>query len=403
MTTNPPRAVARLVLGGGILLGVGVFAHLAVTKPGMAGINLRTYLLAGEAIQGPGSVYAVAPPGYPGLPWVYPPIIAVPFALAVRVEPWIPIRSLYWIFLLAAGVLSGWIVADLIESQLGPLPTIDRVLIVGFAVLSPPMVASMYYGNLNAVLVLCLVGAVWAIEGDRPILGGGILAIPALVKVFPAAFGLWLVARRRWVALQSAIGVGSAVVVTSLLTFGWPPHRTYLEEALLPRRRLSAFHGGLNADAAYVTLQRPLAVVFPEHPELLGAVALGLLAPAVGLVWINAGQPSTTGDLLTLHAIVVGVLLALPSYTVYLAYAVPTMVALLYLLPAGGARRLFRLGVGVAIVPTSVGALRRVFGDAPAIEALETALRIASPHLVGLLLTLAGTVLAASRRSPNEG
>jgi hypothetical protein len=184
-----------------------------------------------------------------------------------------------------------------------------------------------------------------------------------------------------------------------VLVFGWRLHRVYLESALFPRRRLDAFRGGVDVDAGYVTLRRPVALVLPDHPHLIGPLALCLLIPPVAIVLRRARSGSMLGSLLALHVVVVSVLLALPSYAVYVAYALPTMLTLVYILPTGGARTLFTAGVGLTILPTSVEALRESVGTTPMVEAIESVLRIATPQLVGLLLTLAAAVLAVGGRS----
>lgn len=362
----------------------------------MLGVNLRTYLLAGEAVGEPAALYQVAPAGHPALTWVYPPVVVLPFVGLAAVVPPIPAYPVWAGGLVLAGAATGGVVLRVVEGRTGRLPRIDRALVVAGTALSPHAAPSLFYGNVNPLLALAVAGALLAAERGRERATGVALALPAVVKLFPAAFGLWLLGRRAWRAAAAAVATGLAGLLVGLVLLGPSPHRAFVTTALLPRRRTGLFAGGLDPAASYVTLRRPLSWLLPDAPGLVGPLAVLLLAPAVGVVLARAPRGTTTGRVLALHAVVVGVLLCLPSYAVYVVFAVPTLVALLYLLPAGPGRRLVLVGAGLATVTVTLGSVREV-APGPVVAALAPVLRVATPQLLGLVVTLFGAVVAAGR------
>lgn len=403
MRSRPPHRWARVTLAWGILAGMGMLVYLLVTQPEMLGVNLETYLLAADRVADPSALYRVSPADHPALTWVYPPIVILSFVPAVWLQPWLPIELIYGSLLLVGGVLLGGIVIILVESRIRGLESIDRVLIIGFTTLGLHSAPSLYYGNLNPLLVFALGLALLSMERGQETRAGIFLALPAIVKIFPAAFGLWFLLKKSWRGMAGMLGTVILAGLASLGIFGLPVHRTYVLEALLPRRRIGIFDGGLNPDATYVTLRRPLAVLFPDLPHLLGPLALLLLLPIVVLIVRRADPETTTGSILVLHAIIVWVLLVLPSYTVYLLFAVPTLVALLFLLPTGLGRTLVVAGTASTTIPASVGPIREAFGSGFPVDVFAALLTTTSPQLVGLLLTLIGVALAAGRPELHRG
>ena len=192
---------------------------------------------------------------------------------------------------------------------------------------------------MNPILVAALAAGDVAVDRDER-LAGVAFALPAVVKIFPAVFGVWLLRLRRWRAAGAAIGTGVATVGASLLVFGVDAHRAYLAEALLPRRRTAAFAGGLPPDAPYLTIRRPLSVTFPElDPAMLSLIAAVVLAPvaayllAVEVDGSRAAESAAPGRLVALHGTLAATILFFSSYQTYFVFLVVTLVPLLYRLP----------------------------------------------------------------------
>jgi hypothetical protein len=97
-----------------------------------------------------------------------------------------------------------------------------------------PLWIHMYLGQLGLPLLLLITGA-WAAErSGHEAIGGALLGVAAVLKLFPAFLFLYLIVRGRWRAV--AAGVLSAAVLT-LLTgelLGWAAFDCYLRD-VLPR------------------------------------------------------------------------------------------------------------------------------------------------------------------------
>jgi len=286
-------------------------------------------------------------------------------------------------------------------------------------VASPHAVPTLYYGNVNLLLAATLgAGLLW-LDGpaarsadaaartdggtrsavsrgwtalDRERLAGVALAVPAAVKAFPALFVLWAVRRRRWRAVTAAAGAGLLAGLVSLAAFGVDAHVTYVETALLDRLDVGTPYP---ADAPYVTLRRPLSVLGVEAP-LRGAVAAVLLVPVVG--YCNTRLETAVDRLVGLYALLAGVLVALPSYFLYVVFLYYPLVALVYLLD-GWPRRLFLAGVAVTAAPVTLENVARVTAPVGGPGPLAPLLTVATPLLWGIALTLAACLCQRRRRS----
>ncbi len=222
-------------------------------------------------------------------------------------------------------------------------------------------------------------------------LAGVVLAVPAVVKAFPALFWLWAMRRRRWRAVTAAGGVVSLVGVASLVALGVGPHHTYVESALFGRLSVGTPYP---ADAPYVTVRRPLSVLGIERP-LRSVVAAALVAPVV--VYPNTRVETPVDRLVGLYALLAGVLIALPSYFLYVVFLYYPLVALSYRLE-GRPRWPFLAGVAVMAAPVTLEDVARVTGPV-ATSWLATPLTVATPLLWGIGLTLVACLLQRRRRT----
>ncbi len=65
-------------------------------------------------------------------------------------------------------------------------------------VISNPLVQHVLMGQLGALLLLLLVGMVWADDRDRPCTAGLLLGLATAFKVFPGLFFLYFATQRKW-------------------------------------------------------------------------------------------------------------------------------------------------------------------------------------------------------------
>ena len=81
--------------------------------------------------------------------------------------------------------------------------------------------ATLWYGQINALLALMLLGCLWALTCQRRITAGILLGITITLKIYPAILLPWLVLRRDWNTLAAAIGT---VFLLAVATWIWLPH-----------------------------------------------------------------------------------------------------------------------------------------------------------------------------------
>ncbi|MBX0293350.1 glycosyltransferase family 87 protein [Haloarcula nitratireducens] len=386
-----------LALGTALLLGVALGAYYVLARPVKVGLNYRVYDVAARTALAGGDFYAAASPE--NFHYLYPPVTVLAFVPLAWLGPWSVGYAVVTVASLAVTAALTHLLVGYIESLGHGVPTADRILLGAYLLVSVHSVPSLAYGQVNHLLVAAFAaGLVW-LERDREWLAGTALALPAFVKVFPAAIGLWLLRERAWRAIVAAVATVSALTAAGLAAFGLDTYRTYAFDVLLARRDTDAFVGGLDPGVSYVTLRRPLSVAFPAvDPTWYAVGAAILLAPVVALCyWRVRG---VTDRLVALYATVTAILLFFPSLLLYYVYLTFPLVVLLYHLPRGWGRRLFVSGTVLANVSLSFRTVPQVLGLAPlspaTADAVAAALRptfaVGTPVLYGCLLTLLGCV-----------
>lgn len=388
------RRGARLVLGSGVLLGLAHLAYYLSARPDAVGLDYRVYHVAAEAALAGGDIYAVSPPGS-GFTYQYPPATVAAFLPSAFAGSWIPGFVVHTAITVAASVVAAWLLGRYLSSLDAGLGRVDRWLVGAFLVASVHAVPSLVFGQVNHYLAAALVAGFVALERARERAAGVLFGLAAFVKVFPALVGAWLLRRRSWTAIATATGTALALTVVGAVAFGPGIYRTYLTDILLPRQATGEFAGGLDPAAGYVTLRRPLSVLFPGvDPAWYAAGAIALLVPAVALTYRDLDGP--VDRLVAIHATLTATLLALPSLLVYYVVLAFPLVALLYVLEQSRTRRLFVAGALLANLSLSFGGFRRLLTavDLPAgiestvLAAVRPVLALGTPVLWGSLLML---------------
>lgn len=404
MRRRGPRAVLAL----GVLVGVATAGFYLLDRPWTVGINFRAYRTAAVSVLDGGPIYGVAPPDLPDMTYKYPPGTVLAF-LPTALLPWKVGYAVHTLTGVAAALGVAAVGVRLAEEMGATLARTDRALVAGYALLSGHVSPSLIYGNVNPHLALAVgLSAVALVVRDPPRegLAGVALAVPAVVKAFPAALGAWLLDRRAWRAVAASVAVGAATLAVGLLAFGVDAHLTYVHEVLFGRLRREQFAGGLDPTMVYVTVRRPLSVA-GVPVDLLPVAALAVLAPPVALLyrWAETAMDA----LLALHGTVLAVVVAIPAFPLYLVLAYPTLVPALYAMRGPG-RRLVLVGAGLFSVVASYGTLLevlRVLGAEGAVVAdvARPVLSLSTPMLAGSLLMLLGCLRAvrASERKTDGG
>jgi len=382
---SPSRTTVRrdvwLALGTAVLLGLALGSYYALSWTVKFGLNYRVYDVAARAAIAGESFYAVASPEQ--FYYLYPPATIVAFIPLTWLGPWPVGYGVVTVISVAVTVTLTALTVRYIESLGHPVPTADRLLIGSYLLASVHSIPSLVYGQVNHLLVAAF--------------GAGLLW---LVKVFPAAIGLWLLRKRSWRTIAGAVATGTALTLAGLATFGVDSYRTYVFDVLLGRRNTAAFAGGLDPEISYVTLRRPLSVAFPAvDPTWYAVGSAALLAPVLAVCYWRL--ETVTDRLVAAYATTVAIILFFPSLLLYYVYLTVPLVVLLYGLPRGWGRRLFVTGTVVANLSLSFRTVPQVLELVPlepaTADAVAASLRpvfvFGTPVLYGCLLTLAGCLV----------
>ncbi|WP_136715489.1 glycosyltransferase family 87 protein [Halorientalis salina] len=399
------RLGARLVLGSGLLFGLVYAAYILLTSPHELGIDFEVYYVAARASLAGENFLAVAPARSPDFTYLYPPLTIpffYPFAL---LGSWQVGFAIHTLLTIGFGVATAVLLVRYVESRGVDLPWTDRVLIAGFVVASSHSIPSLVFGQVNHHLAFAMTLGFLALERGRDGLSGAAFAAAAFVKVFPAAVGVWLLRQRAWRAVGTAIGTGLGLMALSVLAYGPDLNVFYVTEALLPRLEHEQFLGGLDPSATYLTLRRPLSVLFPQGPSLLWvAGALCLLAPPVAYLYRDTD--AAIDRLVAIQGTLVAILLFFPSFPIYAVILYFPLIPLLYLLESGRARSLFVGGALLANLSIRLDDLRAVLELLPVgsgvtdgvLAVAAPVFTVGTPPLYGFLLVLAACVLVRRRR-----
>jgi len=150
----------------------------------------------------------------------YPPFMAVA-ALPLAVFPFGTARLLFFAISLAAMLLAvGLLFLD------RPREDRRRMILAGLGVMLMlfPVWYTLYMGQVTAVLLLLLVGAMELGKRDRQWSAGLLVAVAGVIKVFPFIYLLWFVLRRQyraalWTVIFAAVLTGATLPVVGVESY----------------------------------------------------------------------------------------------------------------------------------------------------------------------------------------
>ncbi|MBX0349695.1 DUF2029 domain-containing protein [Halomicroarcula pellucida] len=331
-----------MVLMLGISLGIAYFIYQLTVTPSRFGIDFEIYRAAAADLHSGKVVYGRSPVGVSNLTYRYPIILLTVFSPYLLVSPGIGF-AIHVAGTILVSVFLGLAIAKATESYGAQLSKYDYTLICVFIIISPIGAPSLVNGNINHHIALAMgIGLIW-MEYGREQRAGVFLGLAALPKVFPAAIGIWLVWRRKWYTILVAILTGIGALVAGIVLFGINRTQRYFVEELLPRGTANAVSGGLSPSSLYVTLQRPLSMIFTDASgTTLTVFSLIIVAPVVAYAYLQS--EGVVQRLIALLSTLCGILLVIPSYTMYFVLVFYPLIPLLYLL-SGWPSRIFTGGV----------------------------------------------------------
>lgn len=393
------RRSTRAVLAIGILVGLVLAVETALSTPEQVGLASTVYYYAGGAILAGENVYTVTPPDYDGYNYLYPPIVVLAFVPHALLGSETAALALQTVLNVAAGTGIAVVVWRGLARRGVSLERVDYALVLGFTLLSSHAITQVIQGQVTLWLAFLLAAGFDALEREREreAVAGAAFALAALVKLFPAVIGLWLLRRRAWRGVAAAVATGCGGLLAGLLIFGPDLTVQYVTEVLTGRFQESTFDGRPDPDRSLVTVRRLFAAL-GVGPALLTPLALATLAPFVAALYRRVDTDERR--LAALLGTLVAVLLFMPLQPLYFSLLAFPLLVLLYRLPAGRSRHLLVAGVyctyamfslemvvvAVDVVPLPAGL------EAAVLSVTETVFTAILPPTVGMWLLLIACV-----------
>ncbi|MBO0881662.1 MAG: mannosyltransferase [Mycobacterium sp.] len=337
-TTIRRRAIVRNAVGP-VLFALSIAARLAWTYLAPNGANfvdLHVYIGGAATIGHPGTlysyVYADQTPDFP-LPFTYPAFAAVIF-YPLHLLPFGLVAFCWQVGTMAA--LYG--VVRISQRLLGvPAGAGHRVAMLwtAVAIWLEPLRSTFDYGQINVVLVLA---ALWAVYSTRWWLSGLLIGAAAGVKLTPAIAGLYFVGARRWGTTVFSAVVFLSSVALSVLVVG-DQARYYFTDLIFDTDRVGpicttfnqSWRGGIcrifGHDAGY----GPLVLTGIAVTAVLAILAWRALSIGDAAGPNGTDRPSGTDRLGALLVVeLFGLLLSPISWTHHWVWLVPLMIWLIH-------------------------------------------------------------------------
>ncbi|MDY6997708.1 MAG: mannosyltransferase [Actinomycetota bacterium] len=326
--TSGSRLVTRLTAAAPVLLIASIAARLAWTylvPTGANFVDLHVYVGGAAALDQPGTlyhyVYAEQTPDFP-LPFTYPPFAAMvfypltllPFGLVAACWQMGVIAALYGVVRLSQRLL------DNDPARVGG----HRVAMLWTAVgiWTEPLRSTFDYGQINVLLVLAVLAAVYS---SRWWLSGLLVGLAAGIKLTPAVSGLYFLGAGRWRAVAFSAVVFFATVAVSLVVVG-EQARYYFTELLGDAERIGPVATSFN-QSWRGAISRILG-----HDAGFGVPVLAAILVTVVLTWLAWRAIGGASD--RLGAIVIvqlfGLLVSPISWTHHWVWLIPLMIWLLH-------------------------------------------------------------------------
>lgn len=148
-----------------------------------------------------------------------------------------------------------------------------------------PALHALQYGQFHLAVIASSIAAMLAFESGRDRIGGALLSVAVLSKLFPGVLLIVVAARRQWRALAWTAGFGGALTVASVIALGHAPFEAFFDYHLPRLQSGAAFAFG----EAWPEMR---AVIIAANQGVYGLVIkLGEMgtpgADAAAAVWVN--------------------------------------------------------------------------------------------------------------------
>lgn len=273
---------------------------------------------------------------YLGDAFLYPPpFLVIGRALLLISGDFLIIRST-WFVLVALTFVAGSVS---LAFWIGGREGLRVGLLLPTVLIAIPTLLNFQFGQLHLVTLTSAMLAMVAFERQRVWVGGPLLALAMLFKIFPGILFLYLVLQRRWRPVFATLASIVALSLASLMLLGPEPFAHYLQ------RTLDIGMGGdteatsmviLANDVGAFRIAEKLSVLnVVQNPEQLGSILLWLYSiTLVGIAWCAARRQGGRRE----QALIWLGLLALASLRAPAAPSAYIAVSAIWLLSLLGAR-----------------------------------------------------------------
>ncbi len=348
------RLSTLVVLAIATLSGVSYTVTTALMSPEQFGLASSVYATAAETWLAGGDPYDVTPDHLGGYYFLYPPIallVFIPHGL-------LGLTGAYALQLVVNTVVAIAFIRLLIDALTRRGTTLERIdiaLIGGFIILSPHGVSQFIQGQTTIWLAFAVAIGIDAVDRHRERVAGVGFAFAAIIKVFPAALGLWLLRMRAWRAVLAAIVTGLGAMALGAMLLGPELTVQYLSDVLLARYERESYLRAVDPHTSVGGIRRQLGGLFGVSDTYMTPLALAILLPILAACYRSIETDvQRQGAAL---ASIIALLMFLPLQPLYFAFAFFPLVILLYRLEWGLARYLLLAGVLCSLVMVDLDAV----------------------------------------------
>lgn len=383
-----------------MLAGLGYGVVTPLFKPDQVGLASDVYYYAARTALAGENIYEVSPPNASGYRFLYPPIVVLLFVPHALLGSTTGAYALQTLLNVGASLATAAVLRRALARRGVALERLDGALLVGIVLCSSYGMPQVLMGQTTLWLGLAFVVGLDALDRDAQRLAGAAFAAAALVKLFPAAIGAWLLRlrARRAVAVATATGLGG--LLAGVVVFGPDLTAHYLEHVLVARFDGETFGGSTDPTSNLATVRRQLVAAFGLGPRLLTPIALAVLAPIVLACYRRIDTDCRRQS--AVLATIVGALLFLPLHPLYFPLLTYPVVVLAYRLPIGRARLLFTAGVLLTYALLDLGTVVLTAAVLPttletaAVDLARRGFAVVLPPTLGMWLLLAASLLVQS-------
>jgi len=386
----------RAVLFAGVVGGVLTAIFFALLRPNPPSTFDVFYFAAEKSMSGP----VVYETGH-GL-WTYTPAALLYFYPYATLFEYQTAMSVHRVISILVTVGYAYALVRFLSQRVN-LQRLDRVAIFGFASLSVYPIVNIINASFVGIFATFL-GMGWLlVESDYD--GGGTLwALAAIVKGYPAFWGVYLLRVRRWRAVGSAILTGVSATLLGVIVFGFDAYRRFFTVAGTSRVRYELFSGGASPDNEAVTPLRALSQIFPNvDPSVWSSLIFVIVVCITLLVYYLIPADSLNDRATLLLVTIIGIWFIMPTsqdMDMYIVYA-PVLV-LLYVEKHRSVQSFYAVGTLVFSFNfgrTELRTVSELFGLSDVIMSIgEPVLSFATMPMYGLFTLYLGCLLKARIR-----